>query len=326
MGHGLLDALHAVGHRDVVALDIRDMARAQRRQCRETFVGDVCDTSLLLRLQSMYEITEIYHLAAVLSTRTEFAPEAGHEVNVSGTLNLLRLAADQARSHGMPVKFMFPSSIAVYGLDEVDKKRAGAVSEEQYHRPTTMYGCNKLYCEHLGRYYTRHYRQLAEHRVERTIDFRAIRYPGLISADTLPSGGTSDYATEMIHAAAEGRPYACFVRPDTRIPFMTMPDAIAAMLDLAAADPAALSRSVYNVAAFNPSAAELADIVGEYFSEAQITFEPDAQRQAIVDSWPIDVDDTAARTEWGFAPRHDLRRAFEDYLVPRVTARYASGT
>lgn len=325
MGHGLLSALHASGCRDIVALDIRRMGRDQRQLCRETFVGDVSETSLLQRLQSMYEITEIYHLAALLSTRTEFAPEAAHEVNVGGTLNLLRLAADQARSHGKRVKFMFPSSIAVYGLaDQQTKTSAGAVPEDMHLRPTTMYGCNKLYCEHLGRYYAQHYRQLAEDRVDHIVDFRAIRYPGLISAETLPSGGTSDYAAEMIHAAAEGRPYACFVRPDTRIPFMTMPDAIDALLALAGADPSGLTRSVYNVAAFNPSARELADMVREHFSEAAITFEPDRQRQAIVDSWPVDVDDTAARTDWGFAPRHDLRRAFEEYLVPRITARYAS--
>lgn len=322
MGHGLLSTLNTAGCRDIVALDIRGLDKTLRVRCRDTFVGDICETTLLQRLQSMYEITEIYHLAALLSTRTEFAPEAAHEVNVGGTLNLLRLAADQTRSHGKRVKFMFPSSIAVYGLNKTDKDGAGAVTEDEHCRPITMYGCNKLHCEHLGRYYAHHYRQLAEDRVDNIVDFRAIRFPGLISAETLPSGGTSDYAAEMIHAAAEGKPYACFVRPDTRIPFMTMPDAIDAMLTLAAADPARLTGTVYNVAAFNPSAAELAEVVHEFFGEAKITFQPDPLRQGIVDSWPVDVNDTAARAEWGFSPRHDLRRAFEDYLVPRIAARY----
>ncbi len=271
----------------------------------------------------MYEITEIYHLAALLSTRTEFTPEAGHEINVGGTLKLLHLAADQARSHGKPVRFLLPSSIAVYGLGDLEsKQRIGAVTEDQHTRPTTMYGCNKLYCEHLGRYHARYYRQLNTDRRGERLDFRAIRFPGLISADTAPTGGTTDYAPEMLHAAAKGEPYACFVRPDTRIPFMTMPDAIDAMLKLAAGYLSQLTRIVYNVKAFNPSAEELADVVREYFPGAQITFEPDEQRQAIVDSWPVDVDDSAARRDWGFSPRHDLRRAFEDYIVPRVKARY----
>ncbi|MCH8166272.1 MAG: epimerase, partial [Planctomycetes bacterium] len=190
-------------------------------------------------------------------------------------------------------------------------------------QPTTMYGCNKVYCENLGRYYARHYRQLAQDRMDHILDFRCIRFPGLISAETVPCGGTSDFAAHMIHAAAEGKPYACFVRPDTRMAFMTMPDAIEAFLRLAGADAGHLTRCVYNVTSFNPSAAEFADLVREHFPAARISFEPDPQRQAIVDSWPVDVDDTAARTDWGYSPKHDLRSAFEQYLVPNVTARYA---
>ena len=116
MGHGLLGAMHAAGRRNIVAIDLRGFDEGQQALCRETIVGDICERPLLQRLQSMYEITEIYHLAALLSTRTEFTPEAGHEINVGGTLKLLHLAAAQARSHGKRVKFMFPSSIAVYGL------------------------------------------------------------------------------------------------------------------------------------------------------------------------------------------------------------------
>ena len=106
------------------------------------------------------------------------------------------------------------------------KARAGEVKEDQYNHPTTMYGCNKLYCEQLGDYYTKHYKQLAKETLSGKVDFRCVRFPGLISAITVPSGGTSDYAPEMIHAAAQGEAYACFVRPDTRIPFMAMPDGV----------------------------------------------------------------------------------------------------
>ncbi len=126
----------------------------------------------------------------------------------------------------------------------------------------------------------------------------------------------------MIHAAAEGKPYACFVRPDTRIPFMTMPDAIRAFLTLAESDESCLTRTVYNARAFSPTAGELAELVGEHFPDAQITFEPDEQRQSILDSWPQDCDDTAARNDWGFSPQHDLRSAFEEYLVSGIRARY----
>jgi threonine 3-dehydrogenase len=185
-----------------------------------------------------------------------------------------------------------------------------------------MYGCNKLYCEQLGRYYSERYKQLSAEPVSR-IDFRCIRFPGLISAATLPSGGTSDYAPEMIHAAAQGKPYNCFVRPDTRIPFMAMPDGVEALLKLAASPADRLSRRVYNVGAFNPSAAEIRDLVVNAFPGAAITFVPDLKRQGIVDSWPTDVDDAAARKDWDFAPRYDLRRCFSEYLLPAIRRRYA---
>jgi len=325
VGHGLIRALSQMeGDAGVVALDVRELDRPLREMCMESFVGDICDRSLLSRMISMYEITEVYHLAALLSTRGEFVPETAHQVNVEGTLNLLNLSAEQARSHGQPVRFMFPSSIAVYGFNTLaEKETAGAVDEKVHVEPQTIYGCNKLYCEHLGRYYARHYRQLAEDRVADVIDFRCIRFPGIISAETMPSGGTSDYGPEMLHAAAKALPYACFVREDTRIPFMTMPDAITALLALARAERAKLSQCVYNVQAFNPSAGEFADLVRKYFTAAEITFEPDAKRQAIVDSWPMDVNDAAARHDFSYQPTHDLESAFADYLVPGIKSHYA---
>ncbi len=323
MGHGLIHAFHSSSRDNVVAIDIRELDPAQRERCRDTFVGDICDTTLLERLLAMYEITEIYHLAALLSTRGEFSPETAHQVNVTGTLNLLRLAAEQARTHGRAVKFFFPSSIAAYGMpDLATKKSAGAIREDQFCEPATMYGCNKLYGEHLGRYYSKHYRRLAKDRMERPIDFRCIRFPGIISAETVPSGGTSDYAPEMIHAAAAGKPYRCFVRPDTRIPFMTMPDAIDAILKLTTAPERSLTRCVYNITAFSPSAEEIGHLVKKAFPKAEFTFEPDEARQGIVDSWPEDVDDSAARDDWGYSPRHGLNTAFSEYLLPRIRSRY----
>ncbi len=318
IGHGLIHAIAARGTFDILALDVRTLDPELARCCAAVRTGDILDPHLLGRLRAEFRIAIVFHLAALLSARAEFVPESAHEVNVQGTLNLLHLAVEEARGSDRPVMFLFPSSIAVYGLPDLGTKRAaGKVGEDAWLAPTTIYGCTKLHCEHLGRYYARHYRQLAGAGPS-GVDFRAIRFPGLLSAFTEPSGGTSDYAPEMVHAAAQGRPYACFVRPDTRIPFMAMPDAVAALLALMDAPAAALTRSVYNVAAFSPRAGEFADRVRTAFPGAAITFVPDPRRQAIVDSWPEDVDDACARRDWGFRPAHDLDRTFAAYLIPNV--------
>jgi nucleoside-diphosphate-sugar epimerase len=185
-----------------------------------------------------------------------------------------------------------------------------------------MYGCNKLYCELLGRYYSAYYRRLAATQEPFCVDFRSIRFPGLISAVTVPSGGTSDYAPEMIHSAAQGQPYHSFVSEDTRIPFMVMPDAIKALLTLASAPVERLTRTVYNVTSFNPSAAEIAGIVRGAFPNADITFDSESKRKDIVDSWPAQLDDSAARRDWGWQPDYDLDAAFEEYLIPAIRLRY----
>jgi len=324
MGHGLIEQLAHDGGKHIIALDVHPIDETLAKYCSATIVGDILEGRLLERMQSEYEIHTVYHLAALLSTRAEFTPEAAHRVNVEGTVNLLKLAIEQSRWHGQSVKFMFPSSIAVYGLPSKNaKKEAGKVTETQWNMPTTMYGVNKLYCEHLGRYYAHHYRQLAADTLSGGVDFRSIRFPGLISAVTVPSGGTSDYAPEMLHAAAQGKPYACFVREDVRIPFMAMPDAIVAMLKLELAPKQKLTQSVYNITSFSPSAGEVKNIVLKEFNNAKITFTPDDKRQSIVDSWPEDVDDSAARRDWGFAPTYDLTRAFSEYLIPRIRKRYA---
>jgi nucleoside-diphosphate-sugar epimerase len=331
VGHGLISSFSDEGRPDIVATDLRELDRNMREKCAATYLADVCDRDALDRILSMYQVKEMYHLAAVLSTRAEFAPEIAHQVNVNGTINILQIAAEQGRMYGEPVKVVFPSSIAAYGFGSLKQKReVGAVSEYEYCKPSTMYGCNKLYCEHLGRYYAHSYRQLATDSVQGkdknrgVVDFRCVRYPGLISAETIPTGGTSDFVPEMIHAAARGEQYKCFVREDTRIPFMTMPEAIGATLQLAAASRHDLTQIVYNIASFSPSAGEVADLVKTYFTGADITFDPDERRQAIVDSWPESLDCSVATNDWGFKPTYTLEQAFEDYLVPRITKQYES--
>ena len=323
IGHGLIDRLAERGDRRIVTIDISRLDPSIAGKVDREVTGSITDRPLLERLMAEFEVDLVFHLAALLSTRSEFTPIAAHEVNVEGTLSLLEFAQHEAESHGRPVVFVYPSSIAAYGLpDAAAKAGAGKVREDEHLHPTTMYGCNKLYCELLGDYYARHYKQLAAETISGRVDFRCVRFPGLISAMTTPSGGTSDYAPEMIHAAAQGEPYDCFVREDTRIPFMAMPDGVAALLTLASAPRQRLQRTSYNVGAFSPSAREIRDVVVRAFPDARIGWKVDTKRQAIVDSWPADVDDSAARRDWGFAPQYDLARAFSEYLIPTIRARY----
>jgi nucleoside-diphosphate-sugar epimerase len=323
IGHGLISHLANNKNVNVIALDVQPLDEELKPYIMRFIQGDILDGMLLGRLVVEYEIRTIYHLASILSTKAEYNPEAAHRINVEGTLNLLRLAVEQSQWQGKPVKFIYPSSIAAYGLPSLEtKERVGKVKESDWLFPITMYGCNKLYCEHLGRYYTSHYRQLAADHSSATVDFRSLRFPGLISAVTIPTGGTSDYGPEMLHHAAQGIPYSCFVRPDTRLPFMVMPDAIKSLLELEAAPRAKLSQFVYNVTSFSLSAQEIYDVVKKDFPESEITFQPHLSRQKIVDTWPEDIDDSAAERDWSWKPDYNQVRAFSEYLIPAIRQRY----
>jgi nucleoside-diphosphate-sugar epimerase len=325
IGHGLIARLFAADPgRPVITLDLNPLQPGLVPKVRQQFTGSILDTQLLERVLAEYEVDRVYHLAALLSTRSEFSPALAHKVNVEGTLNLLEFAQKQGESHGRPVVFFYPSSIAAFGLPDLPTKAAaGRVKEDDFNFPTTMYGANKLYCEHLGRYYGRHYKQLAAEHLSGKVDFRCVRFPGLISADTVPSGGTSDYAPEMLHAVAAGTPYECFVRPDTRIPFMAMPDAVDCILRLMDAPRERLTRTVYNVGSFAPTAGEIEAEVRAAFPDAKLGTKVDEKRQGIVDSWPADVDDSAARRDWGHAPRYGFAECFHDYLIPSIRRRYS---
>lgn len=323
IGHTLVMRLAELSPVRIVALDLHAPDALIQARCHRVVTGDIADIALLDTLVATYDFDAVYHLAALLSTKSERQPRLANRVNVDGTLNLLEMTVAQGRQQEREIKFLYPSSIAVYGLPDLETKGCvGAVGEDDWCEPRTMYGINKLYCERLGRYYEQYYRQLDAHRGAGGVDFRSLRFPGLVSAVTVPTGGTSDFAPEMLHAAAAARPYACFVREDTRITFMAMPDAVQALLDLEAAPKAALSRKVYNVGSFNPSAGEFLDRVRRSFPDAAVTFQPDWRRQEIVDSWPVDVDDAAARRDWGWQPRFNFDRAFEEYLIPSIVRRY----
>ena len=324
IGHGLVEHLLAHGEHELLCLDLKALGPDFDRDGVHGVVGNILDKELWARLVTEYEIRSIYHLAALLSTRAEYSPEQGHRVNVDGTLLLLELAVTEARNQARTLPFLFPSSIAAYGMpDRATKEAAGRVRETEHNFPTTMYGCNKLYCEHLGRYYSEHFQQLTAERGKSGVDFRSLRFPGLISAKTLPTGGTSDYAPEMLHHAAQGKPYPCFVDEGARLPFMAMPDAIRSLTMLAAAPAEALRQRGYNVGSFSFRADDFRARVVDAFPAAEISFEPDLARNGIVATWPADVDDTPAREQWGWEPDYGLDRALDEYLIPEVRARYA---
>lgn len=325
IGHGLIAYLGEHGNTKIVAIDLQPIDAALQPYCYDCMQGDVLDALLLEYLFKEHGINTVYHLASILSTKAELNPELAHRVNVEGTINLLKLATEQSERTSRRVKFLYPSSIAVYGMPSLAvKQTAKCIKEDEYNHPATMYGVNKLYCENLGRYYASNYRQLSTDLSQATlIDFRSLRFPGLISAITVPTSGTSDFGPEMLHHAAQGLPYDCFVRPDAQLPFMVMPDAIKSLLLLGSAPHEKLSRFVYNVTSFSPTAQEIYEITRQAFPQAEINFKPSAARQAIVDSWPADIDDSAARQDWGWSPDYDQTRAFSEYLIPAIQKRYA---
>lgn len=240
----------------------------------------------------------VFHLAAVLSAVGERDPLRTYGVNQGGTLHVL----EAARRFGVR-QLVFTSTIAVYGPG-----LPPLVGDDVPLRPTTMYGVTKVAGELLGEYYARRH----------GLDFRAVRFPGLLSA-VLPGGGTSDYAPLMYYEALRVGRYQAFCRPDSQIPLMYMPDALRALVQLSAAPRARLRRYVYNIAAFSPTAQEIADEVARVAPGAAITFEPDPARQAILDSWPRALDDSCARRDWDWRPAWDLATMSDD-LAPKLAA------
>ena len=188
IGTALVQSLALDKSNEIITLDINPL-ELDDETLTTHIQADLLNKGVLARLVSEYEIDTIYHLAALLSTRAEFTPEAAHKVNVEGTLGLLKLASEQSQWRGKSVLFIFPSSIAVYGVPDLEiKSQFPKVREWEWNSPRTMYGCNKLYCEMLGIYYSQNFRQLAADKPV-MLDFRGLRFPGLVSAFTIPSGG-----------------------------------------------------------------------------------------------------------------------------------------
>jgi len=258
---------------------------------------NVLDKSSLESLVSSFRPTQIYHLAAILSAAAEKNPTLAWDVNIAGYMHVLDVARD---SRGQIQKVYAPSSIAVFGPNTPRQ----STPQHTITDPSTVYGITKLVDERLAEYYFCNY----------GTDVRSIRYPGLISYKTPPGGGTTDYAVDIFYKVVQERAYSSFLKPDSALPMMYMPDAIRATLELMDAPSEKLSiRSSYNLGAISFTPAELAAEISRQFGDFAMHYAPDF-RQAIADSWPASIDDSAARTDWGWKPEFGLSEMVKDML------------
>jgi len=289
------------GNGNVVATDIRPPENACLRDQGPFEQLNVCDRAAMDDIIARYEIDTVYHMAAILSATGEEKPSLAWDVNIHGLRNVLEIA--RARSL---LRVFCPSSIAVFGPDTPHD----CAPQATILQPTTMYGVTKVAGELLGEYYVQRF----------GLDIRGVRYPGIISSQTPPGGGTTDYAVDIFYQAIQSQRYSCFVRADTVLPMMYMPDCIKATLDLMDADFASLrSHCNFNLAGMSFSAQELASEIQKHIPGFVCAYNPDF-RQAIADSWPQMIDDAPAREEWNWRPQFDLSSMTED-MIAKLTAR-----
>ncbi len=292
IGTELIDALIKLyGRESVIATDLKELETSD-------FIYhqlDVTDRGAFVELCEKYQINEIYHLAALLSAVGEDRPDLLWHVNMDG----LKIALDIARDR--KAKIFVPSSIAAFGLDTPQD----GTPQITIQRPSTIYGISKVAGELLCDYY--HYKY--------GVDARGVRFPGIISNRTLPGGGTTDYAVHIYYEALRSKKYTCYLDENAYLDMVYMPDAIKAILDLMAADPAELNnRNAYNITAMSIAPKDIAASIKKIIPEFEVSYEVDAKRQAIADSWPNSLDDSAARSEWQWQPDYDLDAMTKDML------------
>ncbi len=289
--------LHGKDH--VLATDIRQPKTSPTGCSFE--VLNAMDKGGLEALVDQYQINQIYHLAAILSAKGEANPKLAWGLNMESLLNVLEVA----KTHQLE-KIYWPSSIAVFGPSTpMDNTPQDAIMD-----PNTVYGISKLAGERWCAYYFKKY----------GVDVRSLRYPGLVGYKSAPGGGTTDYAVDIYYKALHGEPLDCFLSEDTALPMMYMDDAVKATIDLMEADADKIKiRSSYNVSAMSFTPRDIAASIQKQIPEFSIEYNPDF-RQAIADSWPNSIDDTAARTDWGWKPQHDLDSMTADILknLPRL--------
>lgn len=265
---------------------------------------DVTKIETVEEIIKKYDIDTIIHMSAILSGVGEKNPMLCWDVNMNGTINILNLAVKYEMA-----RVIIPSSIAVWGPGT-----PSVAPQETALKPTTMYGVTKVAGEVLADYYVKKY----------GLDSRGLRYPGIISAETFPGGGTTDYAVAIYYDAVKYNHYKCFVNENTRLPMMYMPDCLKATIDLMEAPFENLKHhNDFNVGSMSFDVKTLADSIKKYKPDFTIEYEPDF-RQAIADSWPDDVEDTAAREEWGWKPAWDLDSMTRD-MLERLTKKHEQG-
>ncbi|MBN1933018.1 MAG: NAD-dependent epimerase/dehydratase family protein [Anaerolineae bacterium] len=288
----------AAGHRTPPSPELQDAGPFE-------FV-DVAQKNQIGAVVDRYGIDTIYHMAAILSAIGEASPHLCWDVNINGLYNVLEIARERNL-----VRVFCPSSIAAFGPETPQKN----TPQETVLRPKTMYGVTKVAGELLCDYYFRRF----------GVDVRGVRYPGIISNVTPPGGGTTDYAVEIYYEAIRHRHYSCFVRENTVLPMMYMPDCIKGTLDLMEANLADLRHHAdFNMAGISFSAGELAASIKKYMPEFTVEYNPDPIKQAIADSWPMSIDDSAAREEWGWRPSYDLDAMTRD-MLEKLDKRYQEG-
>ncbi len=266
---------------------------------------NITDRENIEKVVKEYDVNTIYHLAAVLSAVGEDRPQLAWEVNMHGLYNVLEIA----RKHKL-ARIFWPSSIAVFGPEAPRL----ATPQDAILIPRTIYGVTKVAGELLCNYYFLRF----------GLDVRSVRYPGVISSETLPGGGTTDYAVEIFYEAVKNKRYTCFLKEDTVLPMMHMPDCIKAAIDLMEAGPKRITRRTsYNVTGMSFSAGELTAEIRKHIPEFEVDYKPDF-RQKIADSWPMTIDDGAARKDWGWNPTYDLTAMTKD-MIEKLTKRFTEG-
>ena len=266
---------------------------------------DVMHLSSVERALKAHGVDTVYHLAAILSAVGEANPDLAWDINMGGLKNIL----DASVRHGIQRVF-WPSSIGVFGPDA---PKVGAPQETPLN-PTTMYGVTKVAGELLSEYYF----------LKHGLDVRSVRYPGLVSSEAKPGGGTTDYAVEIFYSAIQSEHYTCFLREDTVLPMMYMQDALRAAIEVMEADPRKVKiHRGYNVAAVSFSAGDLAAEIAKHIPGFRVTYTPDS-RQVIADSWPKSIDDSRARRDWGWKEKYDLPGMVAEMLA-RLRRRISSG-
>jgi len=256
---------------------------------------DVTQPEAIRSVLEQNRIDIIFHMSAILSAKGENHPQLAWNVNMNGTHNILEAARE------LEVKRIFiPSSIAAFGCETPRDN----TPQETILRPKTIYGVTKVAGELLCDYYVQRY----------GLDVRGCRYPGIISYETLPGGGTTDYAVEIFYAAIKSKKFTCFLKPDTMLPMMYMPDCLKATCELMEADFSRLKHhSDFNISGMSFTPAELAEEIKKHIPDFSISYQPDS-RQQIAETWPRTIDDSAARKEWGWEPDYDLAAMTEDML------------